>query len=83
MAGGAAYSVSVVTQPSGQTCAVTNGSGTVGSADVTDVTVSCAVSTVAPLSTTAAGGGGGGTSGPLLLAMLCLSLALRRARSNA
>lgn len=38
---GASYSVSVATQPSGQACAVTNGSGTVGKADVSNVAVTC------------------------------------------
>ncbi|MFI4885418.1 MAG: beta-propeller fold lactonase family protein, partial [Steroidobacterales bacterium] len=37
---GAAYAVTVATQPSGQTCTVANGSGTV-SANVTTVAVSC------------------------------------------
>ncbi|MDE2051433.1 MAG: beta-propeller fold lactonase family protein, partial [Gammaproteobacteria bacterium] len=37
---GAAYSVTVMTQPSGQNCAVASGSGTV-SANVTNVAVSC------------------------------------------
>ena len=41
---GTAYSVTVKTEPSspGQTCTVTNGSGSVGNANVTDVTVACA-----------------------------------------
>jgi hypothetical protein len=39
---GATYDVTVATQPAGQTCAVSNGSGTVGSADVTNVSVTCA-----------------------------------------
>ncbi|MGA7218475.1 MAG: hypothetical protein WBX38_09180 [Candidatus Sulfotelmatobacter sp.] len=38
---GAAYSVTVLTQPSGQTCTVTNGSGN-ANANVTNVTVTCA-----------------------------------------
>ena len=38
---GAAYSVTVMTQPSNQTCTVANGSGT-ASANVTNVAVSCA-----------------------------------------
>jgi 6-phosphogluconolactonase (cycloisomerase 2 family) len=40
---GAAYSVSVKTQPSApaQTCIVTNGSGTVGTANITNVAVAC------------------------------------------
>ncbi|HEX4418772.1 MAG TPA: hypothetical protein VH165_12765 [Kofleriaceae bacterium] len=44
VASGATYSVTVLTQPSGpaQTCTVTNGAGTVGGADVTDVQVTCA-----------------------------------------
>ena len=41
LASGAAYSVSVFTQPSGQTCTVASGSGTVGSAAVTNVSVLC------------------------------------------
>ncbi len=42
---GTNYSVTVSTQPSGQTCTVTNGSGTVSSASVTSVAVSCAATT--------------------------------------
>ncbi len=42
---GAGYSVTVLTQPTGQTCTVANGSGTVGTANVTNVSVSCAVNT--------------------------------------
>jgi hypothetical protein len=38
---GAAYAVTVKTQPSGQTCSVANGSGTVGTANVTNVAVTC------------------------------------------
>jgi Putative esterase len=41
LAGGAAYNVTVKTNPSGQTCSVANGSGTIGSADVTNVAVTC------------------------------------------
>ena len=51
LASGAAFNVTVQSNPSGQTCTVSNGSGTVGSANVTSVAVSC---------TTAGGGGGGG-----------------------
>ena len=40
VAGGAAYSVSVLTQPTGQSCAVSNGSGT-ASANVSNVQVTC------------------------------------------
>ena len=42
LATGAAYKVTVGTQPTGETCTVTNGSGTVGSANVTNVAVACA-----------------------------------------
>ena len=38
---GTAYSVTVKTNPAGQTCSVANGSGTVGSAGVTNVAVTC------------------------------------------
>ncbi len=41
LASGAAYSVTVGTQPTGETCTVTNGSGTVGTANVTNVAVAC------------------------------------------
>ena len=37
---GSSYSVSILTQPSGQTCSVSNGSGSL-TANVTNVTVSC------------------------------------------
>jgi len=39
---GTNYSVIVSTQPIGQTCSVTNGSGTIAAADVTNVAVACA-----------------------------------------
>ncbi len=42
---GTAYNVTVKTNPAGQTCTVANGSGTVGSANVTNVAVSCTNST--------------------------------------
>ncbi len=38
----AMYSVAVVTQPGGQTCAVTGGSGTMGGANVTSIAIACA-----------------------------------------
>lgn len=37
----ASYAVTVTTQPSGQTCTVSNGSGTMGTSNVTNVGVSC------------------------------------------
>jgi hypothetical protein len=42
LAQGSAYAVTVSAQPQGQVCAVAKGSGTMGAADVTDVTVTCA-----------------------------------------
>ena len=44
VASGAGYSVTVKSYPSGQICTVSGGSGTVGSANVTNVAVSCAAS---------------------------------------
>lgn len=41
LAGGSDYSVTVLTQPTGQTCTVTNGSGTIAGADVDGVAVEC------------------------------------------
>jgi hypothetical protein len=45
LASGSAYSVTVLTNPTGQTCTVTSGSGTIAAANVTSVAVSCAAST--------------------------------------
>ena len=45
LAGGAAYNVTVQTNPTGQTCTVTSGSGTIASANITNMTVSCTTST--------------------------------------
>ena len=45
IASGSTYSVTVGTQPTGETCTVTNGSGTVGSANVTNVAVACSTGT--------------------------------------
>jgi 6-phosphogluconolactonase (cycloisomerase 2 family) len=47
VAAGAAYAVTVGTQPSGQTCTVTNGSATAGSANITNVAVACAAGAAA------------------------------------
>jgi trimeric autotransporter adhesin len=41
VASGANYDVTVATQPAAQTCAVTNGSGTVANANVSNVAVAC------------------------------------------
>src|SRR6266446_1162300 len=39
------YAVAVLAQPAGQTCTVANGAGTVAGANITNVTVTCAVNT--------------------------------------
>ena len=51
LANGAAYAVTVLTQPTGQTCAVSAGSGTLNAANVTSVSVSC-IETLAPTADT-------------------------------
>lgn len=38
---GSTYAVTVITQPAGQTCTVSNGSGTTGTANITDVALVC------------------------------------------
>jgi hypothetical protein len=44
----AAYAVEVSTQPTGQTCIVTNGSGVIAAADVTNIAVTCVDDVVVP-----------------------------------
>jgi hypothetical protein len=74
---GGTYHVTVQTQPTGQTCTVTNGSGTVGAGDVTSIQVNCGSSRfttagagtwtvpagVTSIQVVATGGGGGGGGG--------------------
>jgi hypothetical protein len=43
---GAAYAISVTTQPAGQSCTVASGSGTVAAANVSSITVTCAATPV-------------------------------------
>lgn len=45
VAEGASYNVTVQTQPTLQTCSVTNGSGTMGASNVTNVLVTCVTNT--------------------------------------
>ena len=61
LASGAAYSVTVKTNPSGQTCTVSGGSGTVASANITSVAVSCVAATYS------VGGTVSGLSGTVVL----------------
>ncbi len=62
LADGAAYSVTVKSAPAGQSCVVSNGSGTVSSADVTGVAVACSTSP-----TYSVGGSVSGLSGTVVL----------------
>src|SRR5262249_5463915 len=58
---GRTYSVTVLTQPPGQTCAVANGSGTVSGANILNVGVNCVTNTYK------VGGSVSGLSGSLVL----------------
>ena len=62
LADGAGYGVTVKGNPSGQTCSVANGSGTIDSANVTNVAVTCASSP-----TYSVGGSLSGLSGTVVL----------------
>jgi hypothetical protein len=55
LASGATYKVTVGTEPTGETCTVTNGSGTVGTANVTNVLVACAASATFSIGGTVSG----------------------------
>jgi hypothetical protein len=44
LATGAAYAITILTQPTGQACTITNGTGTIGSANITNVTLTCTTS---------------------------------------
>jgi len=49
LADSSAYAVTVLTQPTGQTCTVANGSGTISGANVTNADVSCVDDVVPPV----------------------------------
>jgi hypothetical protein len=51
LAAGSSYQVTVKAQPSGELCSVSNGTGTLGSADVSNVSIACAAPPVPPPST--------------------------------
>ena len=63
LATGTAYEVSVQTQPAGEMCSVASGTGTVGTADIANVVVTCSLQ-----SYTLGGGITGLTTGGLVLA---------------
>ena len=62
LANGAAYNVTVKTNPSGQSCSVANGTGTIAAADVTNVALTCA-----SIPTYSVGGSASGLSGTVVL----------------
>lgn len=65
MASGSAYQVTVSSQPAGQSCTVANGSGTIGTTNVTNVTVICAA--LPPPETFTVGGTISGLNGTVVL----------------
>lgn len=54
---GTAYNVTVLTQPTGQTCAASSNTGTIAGANVTNVSVVCSTSTTTTDGTGSSGGG--------------------------
>lgn len=54
---GTAYNVTVLTQPTGQTCAASSNTGTIAGANVTNVSVVCSTSTTTTGGTGSSGGG--------------------------
>jgi hypothetical protein len=52
---GSAYNVTVHSSPAGESCSVANASGTVGGANITNVTITCGVSNALPASITSIG----------------------------
>lgn len=61
VASGSPYSVTVLTHPASQSCSVTNGTGTIGTADVSNVNVNCSTNTYS------VGGTVSGLSGSVVL----------------
>jgi hypothetical protein len=61
VASGSSYSVTVLTHPAGQSCSVSNGTGTIGTADVSNVNVACSANTYS------VGGTVSGLSGSVVL----------------
>jgi hypothetical protein len=68
IASGTAYAVSIKTQPSGLSCAVSNGAGTAASSNVRNVTVACTAATMA--TTYTVGGTIGNLQGVTLILLL-------------
>jgi hypothetical protein len=64
---GTSYAVTVLTQPQNQTCTVSSGSGTVGSANASNVAINCVVNPPAPVLSFSVGGGIAGLTGSGLI----------------
>lgn len=58
LSNGTAYNVMVQTQPGGLTCTVSNGAGTMGTSDISSVSVSCAAPSFAVTGVVSPGAGG-------------------------
>lgn len=73
---GAAYDVAVATQPAGQICMVTNGTGNIANANVNNIAITCAAESAssAPVSNDSGGGG----TGPIILGLLALLPVVQR-----
>ncbi|HET9047486.1 MAG TPA: S8 family serine peptidase [Chiayiivirga sp.] len=80
LADGSNYTVTVATQPSGQTCSVANGAGTLSGANVTGVQVDCAD---IPPQAYPVGGMVSGMMGPGLILQLNGGLTLTRGNNGA
>lgn len=48
---GATYSITILTPPSGQTCTITNGSGTLSGSNVGNIQIACRATVIAPVPT--------------------------------
>jgi alpha-tubulin suppressor-like RCC1 family protein len=76
--GGAAYDVAVATQPAGQICTVTNGTGTITNANANDIAITCAADSASGAPVSNDDGSGGGGTGPITLGLLALLLVVQR-----
>ncbi|MDI9245376.1 VWA domain-containing protein [Marinobacter sp. CHS3-4] len=64
VADGTSYNITVLTEPTGQTCTVTNGSGSISGADVSNILINCETNSSPKVSV---GGSVSGLSGTLIL----------------
>jgi uncharacterized repeat protein (TIGR03803 family) len=67
LSSGTSYSVTVQTQPTGLICSVSNGTGTVGAADVTSVSIACVSNTTILYSFAGGSSDGAGPEAGLIL----------------